>query len=594
MSVLILSRRNLVRKIDSSTPFVVLQEISQCHKILIDENFSENFKHKPIGIVHSPPREEDWELVAQYVNPNVVWTMSKLEEAYEWLTKWTQRIPTLAIDFQYGLQTNETPLNVNACMLYKVCKEYRLPVNRETSLHQLATIVKMYIGNLAFAQTIVANATTHLDKLGLIQVYLAAAKQESFFNERETNSEFATFKSISESASRFSDKNLLRLIIQPRTKSEAIVLGAMNYHIDLFYAGDPVKEYQLLQNDPSAYFPQDTHLLTYITGNVSLLNLRETFNPMLPPDLYDENILVGLAKMEGYTNTDLQEESPYTLLQTISFSNTFYHGRHPHITNKKTPFLYELIEELHDDLVICYGCLANKTMIAFSYMELTELFRYYKNFMNPLENAPFPDIAISKLKNLCKRFKLSDTDQIHHEKLSLFTAIINTEIFIDQTQYLIKDFYLVFESSNANVKQKICEAILSLFHLAMYMRGWLGVGEYPIERAPVEEQLAIDIKVTQEIITFEQKCNELDLIGKAILDLPLLRYRNNSFYRVTDSDLGRTIGERLEITKNGENHSTFDSCIRLSSNYFAATSYRYMQLVGISTPFDIDKLREIS
>lgn len=588
MSVLVLSRKNIIRRIDQDTPLPVLQEISQCHKIMIDERFYENLKHKPIGIVHSPPREEDWVVIAQYVNPNSTWSIAQLQQAYAWLNEWVSKVPELPVNFTYGIQTNISPMNVNACMLYKFCKEHGLPVNRSVTLYQLATIVRMYIGDAYFSRAIVYNIIDQMDKIALINVYLKAVHQDTTLVEDN----YATFlNNINDAVKCFSDRVAMRMFIQPKTRAEAITLAAMNYHIDLFHASDPIREYHIIQCDPSGYYPQDADLLKSVSGNLRLINLRETFNPMLPIELYDEQTLITLAKFEGYSNIDLQGESPYTLMQTVCFSNTFYQGRQSGIANARTPFLYEDVDEIHDDLLLCYGCLASKIMIAFSYQELTELFRFNKNFVNPLDNQPFPDIAIAKLKNLCKQFRIGENLE---EKNKLYTAIINTEIFTDETQQLVKEFYVTFEQGNAHIKAKISDAILALFHLSMYMRGWLGQGEYPVERAPVDNQNIVDLQVTEGIITFERHCQELGEIGEAILNLPLLKYKHNRFHRVINEEHGKTVGERLQITKAGEEHTTFDSCIRLTSNYFVATSYRYMQVLGLPLPFDIDRLREIS
>ena len=69
-----------------------------------------------------------------------------------------------------------------------------------------------------------------------------------------------------------------------------------------------------------------------------------------------------------------------------------------------------------------------------------------------------------------------------------------------------------------------------------------------------------------------------------------MRYRNNIYSTATDVDDGKTIGERLKIVKSGISVS---SCIRLTSNWFASTIYRYMTLLEIDPKFNIADLRNI-
>ena len=90
------------------------------------------------------------------------------------------------------------------------------------------------------------------------------------------------------------------------------------------------------------------------------------------------------------------------------------------------------------------------------------------------------------------------------------------------------------------------------------------------------------------------KCQDLGEIGNQILDLPLLKISGGEFQPVASEESGKTIRGRLHIVKSGDDHATYDSCIRLSSNLLAITCWRYMEVLGMSTPFDIEMLREIS
>jgi hypothetical protein len=58
---------------------------------------------------------------------------------------------------------------------------------------------------------------------------------------------------------------------------------------------------------------------------------------------------------------------------------------------------------------------------------------------------------------------------------------------------------------------------------------------------------------------------------------------------------GLTIGNRLHILKTGEDDEHgYSSCMRLTSNWFAGSAYRYLTIIGEEKPFEIKDLRDIS
>jgi len=279
----------------------------------------------------------------------------------------------------------------------------------------------------------------------------------------------------------------------------------------------------------------------------------------------------------------------------VYMSYTFYHGRQPGMKNDRTPFLYEDVDELDNDLIVCFGVSGGHgTMTAFRYTELGCLFKEHRNFVNPLaEDDTFPAIAITKLKNLCKMVRTGDRQEVIEERNMVYDSIINTELFTDESQAKARELFNAYEQADQGTQELIIDAVNKLFHLSMYMRGWLGDGEYPIQRAPVDNQAIVDLNVTEALIRFEEACQHLEDIGRIILDLPLLKYKAGEFHPTT-TEGNRTIAERIEIVKAGDDHNNFDSCIRLSSNLLAVSSYRYMKILGIAVPFEVERLREIS
>ena len=151
-----------------------------------------------------------------------------------------------------------------------------------------------------------------------------------------------------------------------------------------------------------------------------------------------------------------------------------------------------------------------------------------------------------------------------------------------------------YQHAEEEVRNQVSLATSTLLDLAMYMRGWNGVDEYPISLAitPTEffEQLLCN--VTDTIQKLETICctipHELN-----ILHLPLVCYRDKNYVMSTNELDGITIKERLDIVKGGENIDNEASCIRITSNWFASSSIRIMEQLGIKPPFHIGDLRYV-
>ncbi len=602
-NVIVLSRLNLVPSIDDDTPLIVLMEISCCHSIshVISRHataFFTDVQNNPIGAVHDPICSDEWSIVAQYVNPYQPWTIPELQDAYNFLQGWEHhehRMPHN--EFTFGQQTPSDPTRLNACVLYSICKANGIQTNRNLTMYQMATLCQMVSQPESYSRTIIHNTISHVPKDGLMQLYLAVTDLVEEIPEPIGNvvREASNYTALEKTITTFNTKQGLRMRVHPRNYPDAIVLAALNFSIDISSAQDPIREYTVLYCDPSNYIPEDPDLQALVRCNPHIIRLDEHFNPLLPPDLYDENILDRMVRTEGYTNNDLQDDSAYTLLQTAYMSFTFYHGRQPGIINTRTPFLFEDVDDLDNDLVVCFGVQGGQgTMTAFRYTELGNLFKEHRNFVNPIaEDDTFPPIAITKLKNLCKMIRTGDTEEVIEERNMVYESIINTELFTDETQAKARELFEAYEQAEPDLQDAILDAVNKLFHLSMYMRGWLGEGEYPILRAPVDNQAIVDLNVTNAVIQFENACEELEEVGDIILDLPLLKYKAGEFHPIT-TEGSRTIEERIEVVKTGDDSDNYDSCIRLSSNLLAVSSYRYMDILGIPVPFQVDRLRDIS
>jgi hypothetical protein len=81
-------------------------------------------------------------------------------------------------------------------------------------------------------------------------------------------------------------------------------------------------------------------------------------------------------------------------------------------------------------------------------------------------------------------------------------------------------------------------------------------------------------------------------LGSWLLRLPLVNF-DNDFNICYDSDEGLNIQDRLNIIKKGNDYKSYQSCIRVSSNILAFTSYYLMKCVNMEPLFDHTLLKKI-
>jgi hypothetical protein len=617
MDLVTLSRLNIVEDIDENTPELVLQEIALCHQLpsilcRAPQALIREVRNKPIGVVHNPPHPEDWKTIAYYVNPEQVWSLEQLEIAYEWLRSWetNRALPNDGIAF--GPQIPTVPTRCNVCVLYAICKRWGIKTCVSLTTNQLAIICEMISKNDDFSRAVLHTVISNMDTRQMANLYTTILSIENDSDSSTDDSDSTNsvepveqivsagtldlYPALQNSIKLMNNVVLLRLQLLPQNNADAIVLAALNFEMDISLSEKPVKEYQHLHRNPGNYCPQDPNLKIIHEFNSQLLSLNHAFNPHFPPELYNDNTIAEMCRSEGYTDLELEVESAYSCMQTAMMSNTFYHGRQLGLQNERTPFLYDELSTLPNEVVVCFGVKGLRDLLGFRYKELSEAFKFSGTFINPLSTNQdvFSIIALRKLKGLCKLIHTADTPETIAEREALYNTIISIELFLDNQQQRAQELYTSHQNANPELKVEIENSIWKLFELSMTMRGWLGQGDYPIERAPVYDETMISLKVTEAMAAFENSCNKLGSLSLMILNLPLLKYSQGEFKMITNNTEGRTIAERLDIVKMGDSHNGWESCIRLSSNLLAVTSWRYMQILQMRLPFRLDRLREIS
>jgi len=649
-----MSRLEVCEEIDENTPIVVLREISEAHSIplLINTILGSKYvvdefsaKIRPFYF-HRPLKDEEISDALRFVNPHISWTREQLQTILDHVEKFIMNPFQPTGTFKYGNPTPSSMFSYNACMLYRILRLHHVQIYKFATIDQLANAVTIITRKEEYSRSIVYNLLTQMNTSQLLKYYLdgicilgADDPQQQRIVIREENSDSGedskeednfiwitlpeiteiSYSSIELSMKMIDNKEQLLKRIVPRTDAEAIGLAARNFQIDLSFCSNATLEYARLSASPLAYIPADKKMLALTRINPLILRLDVFFNPFLPSEVYHETVLQNLALAEGYDRQMFDEIAPYSLLQEAYYSDTFHHGKYPGIKSEMTVIDYEEIINIHENVIICFGQ-RHSSLDVFRYKELASYFRASRCFRNPMiSNELFKSIHIRKLKNLCEMSYVDDQKEHIAERHLLRDAIIFVELLTTQNSSKLRALYDIYNTADEhksklmiiedrpglrsptpypirNTRSVIRNAITKLFLLGMFMRGWTGLGAYPIEDTRVDPEKYGDvyIRVTASIMDLEVSIKELGDLGIIIKDLPLVRYLDGEYIPSDSPQEGLTVGERLEIVKNGDDHSDTNSCIRLSSNWIATTAHRVMQILGMPLPFEIERLRDIS
>ena len=200
-----------------------------------------------------------------------------------------------------------------------------------------------------------------------------------------------------------------------------------------------------------------------------------------------------------------------------------------------------------------------------------------------------PDVA-RRDSTLNKLISLCNIEQ-NESKIELLKTINDIKLFNDSKGKMMKEFYTYY--MNTANKDLILECTQSLLYLGFRMRGWLDGKDFPVKIAMVDNQAVVDLNVQEALISFEINCKKLGTDSYVIKSFPLMKY-NKGFHFSNNTEDGKTVGERIELVKKGEDTQNMGSCMRLSSNYIVTTAHKMYTTLKLKEPFDIKLLRNIS
>jgi hypothetical protein len=593
----------IVGLINKNTPFCVIQEIClSLFKGTFNADMDESIINNIIYRINTndnpeitlPPSNNDLAKIARFINPSTEWNRQSLLQAHSFFSSYMglgkTKLPQNS-NFVIGKPTPQHPEAYSACILYRLCLDNEIPTSRSTSLELMAMTVKSLVVSFGDLRRTMIQCVREASRETLIKMincssphllggmfmselpldaskYIAPIAQGSHMTDNVSyESILASYKLIRNSS----------VTSSPRTRSECIALAASVFKIDLLFD---------LENIWKSY----AHLGKPTLQIHPIQNLELHFNPNIPYELYTDKQLKQLALREGYLEAEIRRQQPYELLQLAYLDETFYPGDLSDGEQKMSLIYGDELETMNADCVVTYGIRAGKRQV-FTYEELADHFKTNKNFFHPLSKTTLTDRAIRKLKTLANDSYQLETGRDARSRL--LSSITLVEIFQNDKAIKIQEFYDFYEITAQ--KELVQQLLHRFFRYSMALRGWLGNNEkYPLEIAPVDNPYDVEVFASECITEFESYIEKLKKEQNYDFTcLPLLLYRNGSFIISDDKENGLTIGDRMNLVKEADENK-LEACIRRSSNWFTSCAYRYMQLIGVNPPFDINEMREIS
>jgi len=610
---ILLSRLRIVGDVDSLTPLCVLEEILDSHRIGFKRgiihpehrrSLINHIQKIPVTKLGSHLSSTDLKTLVTYINVDrkCKWTPKTLFEAYKFLNQFSGEYTEKDIlnlvpeKIVAGAQNPDQIHNLNACVLYKICKAKHIMTYPNTTLSSMGLAVKLLKGGSDMIYSVLSNFMIRSDPEDIINAFVTGQLPEDRISqslEEVSYESLNTYISESPYLATSNPPTKLGERIIPITKSEAVGLGAMMYQIDFSISHCPISEFRKYTASPARYIPIDETLREMMIINPGLIDLRLTFNPIFPREYYNQEALLEMAIYEGCDPQETTSMNCYEMLQMSYLLENFYEGLYPEIENSETPIAYDEVNELDPGLIICYG-VRRETLVAFNIEELVEHFCLVKTFAHPINvHSTLPPNAIAKLKMIAQDAE-RHTEQAVLMKGRLLRAIEEVEFLSNEANAQAREFFEYYSQAAETIQEEIKATVNGLLYTAMFMRGWPGGDHpFPIREAPVHDQIRVDIDVSNSIAEFEKKCRDMGDVGHMILHLPLMKYQGE-FNLIGSEDNGYNIQDRLNIVKSGESTGNMQSCIRLTSNILAATAYRYLVLLSVPAPFPIEELRHIS
>lgn len=599
---------------------------------------------------HTDWSEQDFELFARFINPEVMtWTVAQLVTAWKFIKDVNENKVSFNSKIPYGFPTPKQPKSLSPLLCYSICSRmYPLINMRGRSMDELYTVSRamLFSGSITglvetIQQSIYLSLATTNDIepiLGLMETFDQNTKiltrnlkkrmnagdrfhfvrahmnddinnrlLNGFYSLRESNGVVQDIQEEEEIVEEVNPTTFYTEEVEDPTRFQyntnlpIFAMSIIGANLNDFEFGDTyaicLRNRQVLAEFEfgrericaivkAAYYHNRDITEADFPEQVREFDLEEyplltdDFNPDIPPKAYRKNTLAELALNEGIIErlrTGYNEYELHELLQVNMLEPKFWLGFCHPAANKDTIYL-EPVEEVANP--ISFGVRGGPYYI-FDPDELAECFNTNGTLQNPAAEKLeyFSPTAIRQLLQIIEEGELKTAIQTIVDKLG-------------SLEMKIQEFYRLFQKKE-EYKEQITNLVKALHDVAMYTRGWSGVGPLPIEEATFDDYNLVEEKSNMAIgkyMAILEHCD--DEVKECFPDLPIWKFSRGQYLRPNHE--ANTIHKRLQLVLLGEQNSDENSCIRLSSNYFAGTSYRLAKTIGLDLGYNIEDIREIS
>lgn len=587
----ILSKLRLINseRLDpKDVPNEVLAEIMMSH------NTTDLKKNRDLLIDIQNMNARDLSKIARFLNP-ISWTASTLKQALQFYLlfenpKSLQISPFRKITFgvvHVGYPTPEKPYSLSPCILYAYCLQHSIKVSNKTTSEEMLRALEYFFSHRSINE--VTKDLSEMPTSFYCRLWLLLSEYGRIppdIPNVELNP-----KIIDVIFNKFKDREIT---IRPNDDNEAYVYGILKYRIDLSFAMSPIREYMNIEDhvkksNLKKYIPLYTKLSDWIDIKYSHIKspyIDYAFKMELPQFVYNRSQLMNIGFSYGMTIDDMNIPIHNTLMN-LALSETFYPGFESNIINSSSLIDLDPIAGLDRWDVICYG-IRDSWMVLFKYSELIDVFKNCNNFKNPgmNDNSEFKLTTINRLFWICQQEKMDDEpEKSYQTRLELSKMITKVKLYNQKIDNSFKEFV-----DNVIDKNILEDVIIKLHIFAMCLRGWLG-GDLPISTAIVlsGNEYQVEEASMKALIDLELSLDQLGNLKENFYQLPTYKYKNGYVFNGEP----KTILDRIALIQSGDK-SNIDACIRINSNYMAATSYYLAAISNISLGYDINQLSYIS
>jgi hypothetical protein len=627
MEEIVLNRLDITGVLNEKTPYCVIQEIMKSHNISMNKidtgdikfvqfqkDLSKINSYRPITLMGS--LEKNLRYVATFVNPDCkTWTQRSLTKSFEHMFNFPKDNLDILKSISYGQKDRDNIEAFNVCMLYALCKKYGIETHWKMTPEQMVNLIQKLTIDTNKLRTSLIPLIESLNKSQLVNIYALLDqtpkkniplmnlpdKESKMINESKGSSPMVYLdnEKLAQHYKKFTDINYLVLTVQPRNHFEAIVLSAMIYNINITESRFPLLEFEELNEvkNLDLYVPVDSIFRKKYLYNKSWYNLLHHWCPELS-FIYSKKELMNFCSEEGYSPDDFRNFDPNNLLHMSRISMNIYLGKNVYnIDQEYTPIHLHDLSEIPNTNCLTFGVVSETSSLkTYSIDEICDMFMIHKNYIHPeLDKERLPEKVIKKLHGIANQLN-------NMELLKAISVVEKWKQYSNEFSESLRTMYKENPTIVVSFLSKVMEC-------GLYMRGWKVVCEaeaYPLSEdqtklCNTDFQFKIEEKVfeaIQELKTYldSEKVNEEE--RNVFKSLPLMKFSHEGdtkiFVLTPDPEDGTSILHRLDIVLDGNKYKNMKSCIRLSSNIILHSVYFYTCSLGLSEPFNIFELENIT